>query len=187
MTLKSTNLLKFYIFSVLCATTLLAAPNSSLQVDEIEEQDSFIVSKTKEPDEPSFETKKGNDFLMARFEKIATIAKELIGVKYKFGGSSPSTGFDCSGFVGYVFKEGADIKLPRSSREMRRVGEAVDLKSLKPGDLIFFKINTSHVGIYIGNNKFIHAPSTGRSVAIDNLMSSFFKNRVIGARRVISE
>jgi len=87
-------------------------------------------------------------------------------------------------YVSYFKAEGKSIlELER----MRTIGKAVDLKSLKPGDLIFFKINTSHVGIYIGNNKFIHAPSTGRSVAVDNLMSSFFQDRVLGARRVIEE
>ncbi len=184
MVFKSKNLLKFYILSFFAANSLMAAP---LTVQMEETDNNFIVVKSKEDAAQSTQDKKETDFLSARFEKILNVAKELIGVKYKLGGSSPKTGFDCSGFVNYVFNEGAGIKLPRSSREMRRVGSAVDLKSLKPGDLIFFKINTSHVGIYIGDNKFVHAPSTGRSVAVDNLMSSFFQNRVIGARRVISE
>ncbi len=184
MVFKSKNLLKFYILSFFAASSLMAAP-SVTQPEEPE--NNFIVLKSKEDTEISAQDKKDTDFLSARFEKISKIAKELIGIRYKIGGSSPKTGFDCSGFVGYVFNEGAGIKLPRSSREMRSVGNAVDLKSLKPGDLIFFKLNTSHVGIYIGDNKFVHAPSTGRSVAIDNLMSSFFQNRVIGAIRVISE
>lgn len=184
MVFKSKNLLKFYILSFFTASSLMAAP-STVQLEESD--NNFIIVKSKEDVEQSAQDKKDTDFLSARFDKISTIAKELIGIKYKLGGSSPKTGFDCSGFVGYVFNEGAGIKLPRSSREMRSVGNAVDLKSLKPGDLIFFKINTSHVGIYIGDNKFVHAPSTGRSVAIDSLMSSFFQNRVVGARRVISE
>lgn len=181
---KSKNLLKIYTLSLLLGTALFAAPSDiSVQVGE----DGFIMAKSKENNDTAPSLKQDNDFLSARFGKIATVAKELIGTRYRFGGTSPKTGFDCSGFVSYVFKEGADIKLPRSSREMRTIGKAVDLKSLKPGDLIFFKINTSHVGIYIGNNKFIHAPSTGRSVAVDNLMSSFFQDRVLGARRVIEE
>jgi len=184
MVFKRKNLLKFYILSFFAASSLAAAPLAT-QLEESESN--FIVVKSKEDVEQSSADKKDTDFLSARFDKISKIAKELIGVKYKIGGSNPKTGFDCSGFVGYVFNEGAGIKLPRSSREMRSVGNAVDLKSLKPGDLIFFKLNTSHVGIYIGDNKFVHAPSTGRSVAIDNLMSSFFQNRVVGARRVISE
>lgn len=184
MVFKGNNLLKLYIFSLFAASSLMAAPATS-QFEE--SSDNFIIVKSKEDVEKPSEDKKETDFLSARFDKISKIAKDLIGIKYKLGGSSPKTGFDCSGFVRYVFNEGAGIKLPRSSREMRRVGSAVDLKSLKPGDLIFFKINTSHVGIYIGDNKFVHAPSTGRSVAIDSLVGSFFQDRVVGARRVISE
>lgn len=183
--IRANSLLKIYISSLLVASSLLAAPASS-QMEAISEND-FIVVKSKEESEQALSEKKERDYLSKRFDKIATVAKELIGTKYKPGGSTPSSGFDCSGFVGYVFKEGADIKLPRSSRDMRHVGKAVDVKSLKPGDLIFFSINTSHVGIYIGDNKFVHAPSTGRSVAIDNLMSSFFQGKITGARRVIAE
>lgn len=183
--IKANNLLKLYISSLLFAASLMATPSAS-QSEGISENE-FIVVKTKDETELSAQERKDTDYLSKRFEKISAVAKELIGTKYKPGGSNPSTGFDCSGFVGYVFKEGADIKLPRSSRDMRSVGKGVDIKSLKPGDLIFFSINTSHVGIYIGNNKFVHAPSTGRSVAIDNLMSSSFQGRVTGARRVISE
>lgn len=186
MVFKKRSLLNFYILSIFAASSLMAAP-SIAQVEEID--DNFIIAKSKDKDqtELSGQEKKDTDFLSVRFEKIAKVAKELIGIKYKFGGTTPKTGFDCSGFVSYVFNEGAGINLPRSSREMRKIGNPVDLKSLKPGDLIFFKINTSHVGIYIGENKFIHAPSTGRSVAVDNLMNSFFQNRVIGARRIVSE
>lgn len=184
MLFKRKNLLNLYILSFFASTTLIAAP-TSIQIDENE--NNFIVVKSKEDADVSGQEKRDTDFLSARFEKIAKVAKELIGIKYKLGGTSPKTGFDCSGFVSYVFNEGAGIKLPRSSREMRTVGRPVDLKSLKPGDLIFFKINTSHVGIYIGDNKFIHAPSTGRSVAVDSLMSSFFQNRIVGARRIINE
>ena len=124
-------------------------------------------------------------FFSASLDKITARAKDLLGTKYKFGGTSPESGFDCSGFVRYVFKE-ANIQLPRSSYEMRKVGTPVDLKSLKVGDLLFFKINTSHVGIYIGNGKFIHSPTTGRSVTIESLADSIYNNRLLGARRVLS-
>ncbi len=186
MVFKNTNLLKFYILSIFAASALSAAPSAQIQSLD-EQENNFIVLKSKDDSEAKAQDKQDTDFLSVRFEKISKVAKELIGIKYKLGGTSPNTGFDCSGFVKYVFNEGAGIKLPRSSREMRSVGSAVDIKSLKPGDLIFFKINTSHVGIYIGDNKFVHAPSTGRSVAVDNLMNSFFQNRIIGARRVIHE
>jgi hypothetical protein len=183
MAFNKKNLLNFYILSFFAASSLFVG-STTLNAAEVD--DTFIVVKSKDEADLSADRKE-NDFLSVRFDKIATVAKELIGTKYKMGGSSPKTGFDCSGFVGYVFNEGAGIKLPRSSREMRGIGSPVDIKSLKPGDLIFFRLNSSHVGIYIGDNKFIHAPSTGRSVAIDSLMGSFFQKRVVGARRIISE
>lgn len=183
MALNRKNLLSFYILSFFAASALFMG---STTLNAAENEDNFIVVKSKDDAEQSSD-KNDNDFLSVRFEKIADVAKELIGTKYKMGGTSPKTGFDCSGFVGYVFKEGAGIKLPRSSREMRNIGSPVDIKSLKPGDLIFFRLNSSHVGIYVGDNKFIHAPSTGRSVAIDSLTGSFFAKKIVGARRIISE
>ncbi len=182
MLTKNKNLLKFYTVAIV-ASLFFSVGQTSLNAAENE--DGFIVVKPKEAQTTT--EKESTDFLSKRFEKIASTAKDLLGTRYRRGGSNPSSGFDCSGFVGYVFKEGADIKLPRSSREMRTVGKAVDLKSLKPGDLIFFKINTSHVGIYIGDNRFIHAPSTGRSVAIDSINGDFFQNKIIGARRILTD
>ena len=182
MLTKNKNLLKFYTVAIIASLLL---PLGQTKLNAAENEDGFIVVKPKETQSAS--EKESTDFLSKRFEKISSIAKDLLGTRYRSGGSNPNSGFDCSGFVSYVFKEGADIKLPRSSREMRTVGKAVDLKSLKPGDLIFFRINTSHVGIYIGDNRFIHAPSTGRSVAIDSLNGDFFQNKIIGARRILTD
>ena len=154
----------------------------SANVYAYESQD-FVIAKT--PDNTVTQDADQTGGKDGVFDKIAVVAKNLIGTKYKFGGINPATGFDCSGFVNYVFKEGADIKLPRGSRDMRTLGRQVDLKSLKPGDLIFFKLNSSHVGIYVGENRFVHAPRTGRSVTIDNLLDSSFASKVIGARRLV--
>lgn len=170
----------------ICVASCVAVASLFTSLNAAETEDNFIIVKPKNSDDLQTQEKKGT-FLSDKFSKIAALAKDLIGIRYRTGGSNPRTGFDCSGFVSYVFNEGAGIKLPRSSRDMRSVGRAVDIKSLKPGDLVFFKINTSHVGIYIGDNKFIHAPSTGRSVSIDSLMSSFFQNKIVGARRVIND
>ena len=145
------------------------------------EQQDFVVAKPQEVIAQDKEAPAQDNV----FDKVASVAKNLIGTKYKFGGISPVTGFDCSGFVKYVFSEGAGIKLPRGSRDMRTLGKAVDLKSLKPGDLLFFKLNSSHVGIYIGENRFVHAPRTGRSVTIDSVLDSSFSNKIVGARRLV--
>lgn len=140
----------------------------------------FVIAKSQDAQEKEASNQDG----VSVFDRVSSVAKNLIGTKYKFGGISPLTGFDCSGFVGYVFREGANIKLPRGSRDMRTLGKPVDLKTLKPGDLVFFKLNSSHVGIYVGDNRFVHAPRTGRSVTIDSMLDSNFANKIIGARRL---
>jgi cell wall-associated NlpC family hydrolase len=114
-------------------------------------------------------------------------ALALIGVNYKWGGNTPDDGLDCSGLVSHVFREVAGIVLPRDSRAMSKVGENVGKSDLQPGDLVFF--NTlrrpfSHVGIYIGEQRFVHAPSRGGEVAISDLHSRYWQKRYNGARRV---
>lgn len=122
-----------------------------------------------------------------RATELAMTAMTLIGVHYKYGGNSPETGIDCSGLVRYVFKEAWGTTLPRTSLELSRVGEEVERDELQPGDLVFYNTrrrNYSHVGIYLGDNKFIHAPSSGKTVRIDNMEQGYWKNRFNGARRI---
>jgi cell wall-associated NlpC family hydrolase len=164
--------------NLIVASVILGFSTASLAY----EKEDFVIMKQKSEDEV---LEKNELQKISGLEQIASVAKSLLGTKYKFGGVNPITGFDCSGFVSYVFKEGADIKLPRGSRDMRTLGRSVDLKSLKPGDLLFFKLNSSHVAIYIGENRFIHAPSTGRSVAIDSILDGSFASKITGARRLV--
>ena len=112
----------------------------------------------------------------------------LIGVKYKWGGNDPEAGLDCSGLVSHVFHEVTGMVLPRNSRAMSKEGSAVEKNELKPGDLVFF--NTlrrpfSHVGIYIGEDRFVHAPRRGREVEVSELRDSYWKKRFNGARRLL--
>ena len=89
---------------------------------------------------------------------------KLVGVRYRFGGNDEDSGLDCSGFVRLVFKDSIGASLPRTAREMSEVGKQVDTSQLKPGDLVFFNTmrrTFSHVGIYLGDNHFLHAPRTG--------------------------
>lgn len=119
--------------------------------------------------------------------ELAMTAMTLIGTNYKYGGSSPETGIDCSGLVRYVFKEAWGTTLPRTSTELSKVGQEVSKDELQPGDLVFYNTRRrsySHVGIYLGDNKFIHAPSSGKSVRIDNMDQDYWKARFNGARRV---
>ncbi|ACB64441.1 C40 family peptidase [Burkholderia ambifaria] len=117
-------------------------------------------------------------------------ALNMIGVRYRWGGNSPDSGLDCSGFVRYVFQDTLGMSLPRRAEEMSRVGEKVSMSNLKPGDLVFFNTmrrTFSHVGIYIGDNKFVHSPSTGSTIRVDDLDNGYWEKRFTGARRLESE
>ncbi|UTH73371.1 C40 family peptidase [Chromobacterium sp. IIBBL 290-4] len=114
-------------------------------------------------------------------------AMSLLGVAYRFGGNTPDDGLDCSGFIRYVFQKSLRVNLPRTAAEMAHIGKAVGRGELMPGDLVFFNtrgFNYSHVGIYMGNNKFIHAPRTGKNIEVANLSQSYWTGRYNGARRV---
>jgi cell wall-associated NlpC family hydrolase len=127
------------------------------------------------------------DRASASVENTIDQALDLIGIRYKRGGSNPQTGFDCSGFVGHVFKEGLGLYLPRSSREISKAGEVVDKTELQPGDLVFFNTmrrTFSHVGIYLGDNLFVHAPRAGAKVRIEDMRERYWAKRYNGARRV---
>lgn len=120
-------------------------------------------------------------------QQIIDRAVDLIGVRYRRSGDGPQTGFDCSGFVGYVFREGMGLVLPRVSREISKAGAPVSKDELEPGDLVFFNTmrhTFSHVGIYLGDHLFVHAPRTGQRVRIDNLQEHYWARRYNGARRV---
>jgi cell wall-associated NlpC family hydrolase len=122
-----------------------------------------------------------------RMSGVVDEAFGLIGIRYRYGGSSPDTGLDCSGFVSYVFKQSLDIALPHNALAMSKLGDNIARQDLQPGDLVFFNTmrrSFSHVGIYIGDNKFIHSPRTGKSVEITSMNNSYFSARFEGARRV---
>jgi cell wall-associated NlpC family hydrolase len=117
-------------------------------------------------------------------------ALSMLGTPYRFGGDSPDKGLDCSGFVKHVYKESAGVSLPRSARDMSREGEKVAREELKPGDLVFFntrKKPNSHVGIYKGNNEFVHASSSrDKQVTVSRMDQKYWSSRFDGARRVLS-
>jgi cell wall-associated NlpC family hydrolase len=121
--------------------------------------------------------------------EITSYALSLIGVDYKFGGNTPDQGLDCSGLIRYVFQQATGLSLPRTAREQARVGQSVAIDKLQPGDLVFFntrRFQFSHVGLYVGDNRFIHAPSRGGSVEVVNLDQRYWQKAFNGARRVVS-
>ena len=121
-------------------------------------------------------------------QDVAIYALGLIGVEYRYGGNSPSSGLDCSGLVRYVFQEVTGVTLPRTSKEMSGLGSKIALGELKPGDLVFFntrQFQFSHVGIYLGDSRFIHAPSRGGEVKITRLSETYWQKQFDGARRLV--
>lgn len=114
-------------------------------------------------------------------------AMGLLGVPYRRGGNTESTGFDCSGFVRHLYEKSVGQILPRRAVDQARATEVIDRDELKPGDLVFFNTmrrTFSHVGIYLGDGKFIHAPRAGKAVNIDDMRSAYWQKRFNGARRV---
>lgn len=112
----------------------------------------------------------------------------LVGTPYRYGGNTPESGFDCSGLVAYVYREMLDLKLPRTSRDLAAVqGPKIEPTRLAPGDLVFFgsRGSVSHVGIYVGEGRFVHAPSTGGTVRLDSLGGAYWKDHYTGAKRVL--
>jgi cell wall-associated NlpC family hydrolase len=121
-------------------------------------------------------------------DELPIYAVSLVGSPYRLGGTSPVTGLDCSGFVGHVFRQAAGMTLPRDTRAISEVGQSLAASELQPGDLVFFNtLNRafSHVGIYLGDNRFVHAASsrTG-AVMVSNLGDRYWRERYDGARRV---
>lgn len=114
-------------------------------------------------------------------------AMNLLGVPYRRGGNSVETGFDCSGFVRAIYEQTVGLVLPRRADQQAAATEAIDKNELKPGDLVFFNTMRrafSHVGIYVGDGKFIHAPRSGSSVRVEDMAASYWAKRFNGARRV---
>jgi cell wall-associated NlpC family hydrolase len=113
----------------------------------------------------------------------------LVGTPYRYGGDTPDGGFDCSGLVGYVFREAAGVSLPRTADAMDEIDRPkVDRHDLAPGDLVFFRGRGSgigHVGIYVGEGRFVHAPNAGGTVRLDTLDGDYWRDHYAGAKRVL--
>ncbi|MDG9758689.1 C40 family peptidase [Pseudomonas sediminis] len=124
-------------------------------------------------------------------EDVLFRALGLVGTPYRYGGNTPEGGFDCSGLIGYVYRDAAGISLPRSTRELSAMRTPdVRRDALQSGDLVFFATNggraVSHAGIYVGDGRFVHAPSTGGTVRLDSLTSGYWQGVYLDAKRVIT-
>ena len=121
-------------------------------------------------------------------DELIGSAMGLLGVAYRYGGTSASTGFDCSGFMQHIFRRSMGLNLPRTSAEQAKMGVGVSRGELQPGDMVFFRTmgrgRISHVGLYIGNDRFIHAPRTGKRIEITSLSNKYWNAKYAFARRV---
>ena len=117
-------------------------------------------------------------------EKAAAVALDQVGVRYRYGGSGPQ-GFDCSGLVHYAYRQ-AGVAVPRTTGQLWAAAAVVDRKDLRVGDLLFFSIEgkMSHVGMYLGGRRFVHAPQSGRTVSVASLDAPFYRRALLRAGRI---
>jgi len=128
-----------------------------------------------------------NESATSERERPLVHAMQALGVKYRYGGRSPETGFDCSGLVAHVFERAWGVQLPPGTEALRKVGKAVKLKDLEPADLVFYNTRNrpySHVGIYLGEGRFMHAPRPGARVRVESIQTAYWRTRFNGARRL---
>lgn len=140
-----------------------------------------VETEAPQPSMLSSSVNKAQDMLM--------YALSLVGVNYKYGGKSPETGLDCSGFVSHVYQQAAGLILPHNARAISMFGKKIAISELQPGDLVFYNTMRhaySHVGIYLGGNKFVHASVTGRGVEVVDMKENYWVKRFNGARRVVT-
>jgi len=168
-----------------CAASAQAAP----QVSNPDEFDRFIADKglmTRLEDVTHKVADKAHT-VADRASNLVVNAMGFLGVPYKRGGNSAETGFDCSGFVRAMYEQTVGLLLPRRADQQAAATQVIDKKELQPGDLVFFNTmrrSFSHVGIYVGDNKFIHAPRSGAEVRVEDMGVSYWARRFNGARRV---
>lgn len=121
-------------------------------------------------------------------QDVLFLAISLVGTPYRYGGNTPAGGFDCSGLIGYVFRQAAALSLPRTTRELQAMrGRDVRRAQLASGDLVFFgsRGRVNHAGIYVGEGRFVHAPSSGGTVRLDALDGHYWRDHYLGAKRIL--
>lgn len=170
--------------SIVPASTQFLLRGNEVAVNGIAVQD--IASAQVDGDEPATAVD-GSESITDLRKALIAMAMKMRDIRYVRGGHDPSTGFDCSGFVRYVFAHAIGMQLPNNSASQFLAGLKVKRADMKPGDLVFFrthgKRNISHVGIYISNGRFIHSPTSGKSVEISSLNEAYWAKRFAGAKR----
>ncbi|WP_087745899.1 MULTISPECIES: C40 family peptidase [unclassified Acidovorax] len=178
----------FIALLITCASAAQAAP-SAASPEDIER---FLAERRliTQLDEVRHSVADKAHVVADRTADLIGNAMGFIGVPYRRGGTSATTGFDCSGFVRAVYEKTVGMVLPRKADQQAASTEVIDKKELQPGDLVFFNTMRrafSHVGIYVGDGKFIHSPRTGSEVRVEDMRLSYWQHRFDGARRVTVE
>ena len=192
MTIKNNHRQLFLPFAR--ATVLFACLFSSSQMWASETIDALLAAPPNNVSNNLPHSLSNDSKPLGKLQDLTNRASELvmqamgtIGISYRRGGNGPESGFDCSGLVRHVFKEAWGNTLPRTAAEISRVGKQIMPQDLQPGDLVFYNTlrkGFSHVGIYLGDNKFIHSPSSGGQVRIESMELGYWKQRFDGARRI---
>lgn len=168
------------VLAVLMASTLMIS--TAAQAAPVDELDSWLAEKGL-----LSQIQQVRQNVSLKASELVVHAMGFLGVPYQRGGDTVETGFDCSGFVKAIFEQTVGLALPRKAEQQAADTQRIDKKELVPGDLVFF--NTmhraySHVGIYVGDGKFIHSPKPGAEVRIESLGAAYWNRRFDGARRV---
>ena len=176
----------FYILMLLACSSAQAAPGAA-PTDDI---DSFLHDKGLLAQLAEMRQNVAGQAhqVVDRTSDLVVTAMGFLGVPYRRGGNNAETGFDCSGFVRAIYQQTAGMLLPRRADQQAASTEKIDKKELKPGDLVFFNTMRrafSHVGIYVGDGKFIHSPRSGSEVRVEDMHQSYWLRRFDGARRVM--
>ncbi len=198
-TIQKIGAASFFAFFI--AMPSFAEENNQIMISEIdfisysykinsENQTKINYDNLPKVDTTVVEEKQDNIFV--KYTKITgSILQQgmsYIGIPYRWGGNTEKSGFDCSGLVRAVFQNSIGVYLPRTAKEMSKIGDYVASHELKPGDLVFFntmKRAFSHVGVYIGDNKFLHAPRRGQKVRVEDMTENYWTKRFNGARRIV--
>jgi cell wall-associated NlpC family hydrolase len=177
----------FCLLLLVCATTAQAAP----QTANSDDMDRLLADKglLTRLENVSHQVADKAQTVAGQASELVVNAMGFLGVPYKRGGNSAETGFDCSGFVRAMYEQTVGLLLPRRADQQAAATQVIDKKELQPGDLVFFNTmrrNFSHVGIYVGDGKFIHSPRSGSEIRVEDMGVAYWKRRFNGARRVTS-
>lgn len=175
------------LFALVLCTVMAGCAGTSRHAGPLSERDIALASASSDPIGVLASRAGDSSASHLAISPFVETALDQLGIRYRYGGASPEKGFDCSGLVAYSAQRSLGLLLPRTTSEIAEIGSSVDKSDLQAGDLVFFNTlrrRYSHVGIYLGNDQFVHAPSSGGVVRIENMTTAYWAKRYNGARRL---